>query len=163
MNINEFKAKLPGGGARPNLFKVQIYLPGAEDLAFLCKAASLPASTLGTIELPYMGRKIKIPGDRTFEEWNITVLNDTDFKIRNAFEEWSNTINQHNGNIGEDIYYDGEVFQLNKFGESVKKYHFVDMWPSNIASIELSHETNDTVEEFNVTLQYQYWTSGEVN
>lgn len=164
LNINDFKNKLPGGGARPNLFKVQIYLPNSADLSFLCKATSLPGSNIGMIEVPYMGRKIKLAGDRTFEEWNVTILNDTDFKLRNSFEEWSQRINQHSSNEGETNYfYDGDVFQLDRFGNTIKQYHFVDLWPSVIQPIEVAWETNDVIEEFIVTLQYQYWTSGNVN
>ena len=163
LNINDFKNKLPGGGARPNLFKVQLYMPGGTNLSFLAKAASLPSSNLGLVEVPYMGRQIKLAGDRTFEEWSIIVLNDTNFELRNSFEEWSNRINQHGSNEGDTNYfYDGDVFQLDRFGKSVKQYHFVDTWPSVISSIELAHDQNDAIEEFTVTLQYQYWTSGNV-
>ena len=99
-NINDFKAKLAGGGARPNQFKVTMPFPGyaqvggeIEDLAFLCRATVIPAMTVGNINVPFRGRQIKIAGDRTFEDWNVTVINDTDFKLRNAFERWQNGIN----------------------------------------------------------------------
>ena len=106
-NINDFKAKLAGGGARPNQFKVTMPFPGyaqvggeIEDLAFLCTATSIPAMTIGNINVPFRGRQIKIAGDRSFANWSITVLNDTDFKLRNAFERWQNGINNMTDNEG---------------------------------------------------------------
>ena len=99
-NINDFKAKLAGGGARANQFKVTMPFPGysqvggeIEELAFLCKITQLPAMTVGPITVPFRGRQIKIAGDRTYADWTISVLNDTNFKLRNAFERWSNGIN----------------------------------------------------------------------
>lgn len=167
MDISSFKAKLQGGGARPNLFRVTCGYPagignGTNTLSFLCRAASLPGSNFGMIEVPYMGRKMKIPGDRTFNEWQITVINDNDFDIRDKFETWSNAINANAGNISQNnglIMIDGQVHQLDRSGKTIKSYTFTDMWPSEIAPIELAHDTNDTIEEFTVTLQYAYWRS----
>jgi hypothetical protein len=170
-NIDNFKAALKGGGARPNLFKVQMNFPlitgGKDELAsFMIKGASLPPSTIGFIEVPYRGRKLKIAGDRTYEAWTITVINDTNMEIRNAFERWSALINGNSANVSAftgndalgymtDIYVD----QLNQADEVVKTYTLVGAWPQNIAAIELNYETNDSIEEFTVDLYYQYWTS----
>ena len=137
-------------------------------LQFLCKAASLPASTVGIIPVPFRGRQLKIAGDRTFEEWTITVINDTDFAIRDAFEEWMNTINAHVANVGpsglNSYIQQAQVEQFTREGPSVnptslKTYLFEGCWPSTVSAIDLSYETGDAIEEFTVTLQYQYWTA----
>ena len=167
-NIDNFKAKLTGGGARPNLFKVICNFPadagGDTELAsFLIKGAGLPASVIAPIEVPYRGRKLKVAGDRTFEPWTITVINDEGFVIRNAFEKWMNSINEHIGNVGllnpNDYQTDMEVHQLGKDDTILKKVDLKGVFPTNLSQIELNYETNDTIEEYTVELQYQYWTS----
>ena len=171
MNINDFIAELPGGGARSNLFRVILPFPnfaivGGETrkLSFLAKAASIPASTLGTIEIPFQGRKIKLAGDREFgEPLALTILNDTDFQLRNAFERWSNAINNHTTNAGlvnfSNYVVDGTVEQLDRGGNTIKVYSFRGMWPSNVAAIELSFDSEAAIQEFGVDMQFQYWTS----
>lgn len=168
LGVDDFKSKLVGGGARPNLFKATINFPAyaggdVELTSFLVKAAALPASTVGTINVPFRGRQVLIAGDRTFEPWTITVINDTDFKVRNAFERWMNGINQHNANTGltnpVDYQADMQVAQLDKAGNEVKVYNFRGTFPSSISSIELSYESGDQIEEFQVELQVQYWES----
>lgn len=130
---------------------------------FLIKAASLPASTINEIPVPFRGRQLFIPGDRTFEPWTITVINDTDFDIRNAFEAWSNGINAHTGNVGPEglagITQTWEVDQLNRQGAVIKSYTFEGCWPQSIDAIDLSFESVDTIEEFTVQMRYQYWRS----
>lgn len=167
-NIDNFKAKLIGGGARPNLFKVVCNFPGyaggdTELGSFLIKAAALPASVVSSIEVPYRGRKLKIAGDRTFEPWTITVINDTDFKLRNAFERWMNGLNAHKNNTGlvnpSDYQTDITVQQLDKEQNVIKSYTLRGAFPSNVSQIDLNFETNDQIEEFTVELQYQYWES----
>lgn len=168
LGVDDFKSKLVGGGARPNLFKATINFPAyaggdVELTSFLVKAAALPASTIGTINVPFRGRQVLIAGDRTFEPWTITVINDTDFKVRNAFERWMNGINQHNANTGltnpVDYQADMQVAQLDKAGNEVKVYNFRGTFPSAVSSIELSYESGDQIEEFQVELQVQYWES----
>ena len=105
LGVDDFKSKLRGGGARPNLFKATVNFPGyaggdVELTSFLCKAAQLPASVMNVVEIPFRGRQLKIAGDRTFESWTVTVLNDTDFNVRNAMERWMNGINAHQANTG---------------------------------------------------------------
>jgi len=169
-NINDFKAKLAGGGARPNQFKVTMPFPGysqvggeIEELAFLCKITQLPAMTVGSIAVPFRGRQVKIAGDRTYEDWTITVLNDTNFKLRNAFERWSNGIN--NATDGEgltnpaDYQVDAFVDQLDRNGATIKSYTLRGAYPTTIAAIELDYGNNDTIEEFQVTFNYQYFES----
>ena len=114
----------------------------------------------------YRGRKIKVPGDRTFAEWTITVLADGEYKLRDKFEAWSSSINSHEtNNSTEDtplqgtIYQDWQVYSLDRKGNQIKGYNFIGCWPSEISAIDLSHETTDSLAEFTVTLQYSYWTS----
>lgn len=171
MAVYDFLANLKGGGARPNLFRVVMSFPifsqetGEESktLAFLCKGAQLPSALVGPIEVPFRGRQVKIPGDRTFEEWTITVINDVDFQIRNAFERWSNEINQHRVNNGpnnpQEIMSNARVEQLDNKGDIVKTYEMVGVWPSEVGTIEMSYESTDEIEEFPVILQYQFWES----
>ena len=162
-NVSNFKSNLVNEGARGTLFDVVIpnsYLNG-KNLEFRCKAAQLPASTLGIIEVPYFGRKIKVPGDRTFAEWTITVINDESFAVRSSLESWSNQINQHIGNQRVDPNYKNQnavVTQYAKDGSILKQFSMVNIWPSEVTAIDLSWETTDTIEEYTVTLQYDYWT-----
>ena len=167
-SITDFKAKLSGGGARANQFKVTMPFPGyaqvggeIEELAFLCKATSLPAMTIGTLEIPFRGRTIKIAGDRTIGDWSITVLNDTNFKLRNAFERWQNGINNMSDNEGltnpADYQVDAFVDQLDRNGATIKSYTLRAVHPSSIGAIGLDYETNNAIEEFEVTFQYQYF------
>jgi hypothetical protein len=167
--ITDFKSKLSGGGARPNLFEVELAFPGAvgvdndtlQRARFLVKAAALPASTVAPIDVPFRGRILKIAGDRTFETWTITVINDVDFSIRSAFEKWMNTINKMNDGTGltdpEAYQADAYVYQLARDGGILRSYHFYDVFPTNISTIDLSYETTDTIEEFTVELQVQWW------
>jgi hypothetical protein len=170
MRVSEFKKNLTGGGARTNLYEVEIEYPvfagGSAETrkgTFLIKAASLPPSTLGIIEMGFRGRKFKVAGDRTFEEWSVTVWNDTSFDIRDALERWSNAINQHEANLGlenpEDYMSYAVVYQLNRNNERIKAYLLKDVWPSAVGAIQLSSEDSDTIEEFEVTLQYSEWVS----
>jgi len=167
-NINDFKAKLAGGGARANQFKVTMPFPGyaqvggeIEDLAFLCTSTTIPAMTIANINVPFRGRQIKIAGDRTFADWSITVLNDTNFKLRNAFERWQNGINNMTDNEGlsnpVDYQVDAFIDQLDRNGNTLKSYTLRGAFPVDIAAIDLNFATNDEVETFGVTFQYQYF------
>lgn len=167
-NINDFKANLTGGGARPNLFKVIMAWPadvGGDSLksSFMIKGASLPASIVAETIVPYMGRQVKIAGDRTFEPMSLTVINDTDMSVRNSFERWLGLINSHESNTGEqnpDAYQaDLIIQQYNRAGNVIKEYKLVGAFPTNVSAIDLNWETNDTVEEFTCEMSYQYWTS----
>ena len=169
-NINDFKAKLAGGGARANQFKVTMPFPGyaqvggeIEDLAFLCRGAKLPPSVLGLVEVPFRGRNIKIAGDRTVDSWTITVLNDTNFKLRNAFERWSNGINNMTDNEGltnpVDYQVDAFVDQLDRNGNTIKSYTLRGAWPLNISDIALDYDQKTEIETFTVELQYQFYES----
>jgi hypothetical protein len=168
LGIDDFKAKLKGGGARSNLFRCTINFPGyangdVELTSFMCKGAQLPASVMTPIEVPFRGRRLQIAGDRTFEPWTVTVLNDTDFGTRNAMERWSNGINGHATNEGivnpTEYQADLVVEQLDKNGDILKKYDIRGAFPTNISAIEVSYDTFDTIEEFTVEFQLQYWES----
>lgn len=166
LGVDDFKSKIRGGGARPNLFKATVNFPAyaggdAELTSFLCKGAQLPASVMNVIEVPFRGRQLKVAGDRTFETWTVTVINDTDFNIRNAMERWMNGINSHSANTGltnpSDYQADLIVEQLDKDESVSKRYNFRGCFPTNISAIDLNYETVDTIEEFTVEFQVQYW------
>ena len=173
--IDKFKSRLSGGIARPNLFEVVLAFPdgvvddSVSDLdakaRFLVKAAALPASTVAPIDVPFRGRILKIAGDRTFETWTIKVINDTDFSIRSAFEKWMNTINRMNDATGltdpEEYQADAYVYQLSRDGGILRSYRFYDVFPTNITTIDLSYETTDQLEEFDVELQVQWWEASK--
>ena len=174
--ITDFKSKLTGGGARSNLFEVELSFPSAVSVEglndilnkarFLVKTAALPASNIAPIEIPFRGRVLKIAGDRTFDTWSITVLNDTDFSIRSAFEKWMNFINKVSDNTGstnaEDYQADAYVYQLDRSGETLRKYHFFDVFPTQVAPIELSYDSAG-IQEFTVELQVQWWEAVKGN
>ena len=164
-NINEIKSHLTFGGARQNLFQVSITNPTdrASTLVtpFFVQSASIPAADVGTIEVPYFGRKLKLAGDRTFPAWTVNVINDEDFLIRNAMEQWSNRINGLESNIrtiGGEYKSEATVTQYSKGGSALRNYGFHNLFPTDISPIELDWGTNDQYETFQVTFQYDYWT-----
>ena len=181
--IDKFKSRLTGGIARPNLFEVVLAFPdGVVDASvadidpktrFLVKAAALPASNIAPISVPFRGRQLKIAGDRTFDEWTITVINDTDFAIRGSFERWMNSMSKVSDNAGninpEDYTKDAFVYQLGRSPVDagsqksdqnmpvLRTYKFYSIFPTNVSQIDLSYDSSDAVEEFTVTLQVQWW------
>ena len=167
--IADFKSKLSGGGARANLFEVVLSFPDSaptdsnvlDKSRFLIKTAALPASTIGPVNVPFRGRILKIAGDRTFESWTVTVINDTDFAIRSALENWINSINRVSDTTGvtDPALYqaDAFVYQLDRTGETLRAYHMYDIFPTNIAQIALSNESTDVIEEFTCEFQVQWW------
>lgn len=174
-SVSNFRSNLKGDGARPAFFEVTITNSGKSGvqsdfttLNFLAKASSIPASTVNEKVVSYKGHDVKFAGMRTFEDWTITVYNDEDFKIRNAFEKWSNAIDQHTGAGRTSAVgvtpggYAGEGFvkQLSKDGSTVlKSYKFVNIWPSSIATIALDWDTKDEIETFDVTFKYDYYVT----
>lgn len=166
-SVNDIRSQLTYGGARPSHFQVQITNPidSAANLKipFLTQASSIPDSTIGMIEIPYFGRKIKLAGDRVFDEWTVTVMNDEDFLIRTAMEKWLASINSHETNLRStasptDYKSQAQVIQFSKTGVALRTYNFVGLFPSAVAPIELDWETTDDIERFDVTFQYDYWT-----
>ena len=169
--IDSFKTQLQSGGVRSNQFRVDITLPpivaggnaAKEKIQYLCSATTLPKQTIGTTEVPFRGRKLQIAGDtRTFEPWDITVLND-DFSVYNTFEDWQNLINDVMSNktlSAVDSYKaEAEIHQLNRDGNSIKQITLHGCFPSDIAAIDLSMDTDDEVQTFDVTLTYDYFTT----
>ena len=176
-SIADFKGKLVGGGARPNLFEVTIpALPegiawDGDTFRYMCKAASMPASTIANIDVPFRGRIFKVAGDRTVDVWSITVINDEDFKLRNAFEQWMDLIAKLDNNLGattpDSYMVDAEVFQLGRGSTKastdsggsdntvLKQYKFQSIFPTSLSAIDLSYDTGDTIEEFTVEFQVQ--------
>ena len=168
LGVDDFKAKLTGGGARPNLFKATINFPAyaggdSEFTSFMVKGAGLPASVIANIDVPFRGRQLKIAGDRTFEPWTITIINDSEMRVRNSFETWMSGINNHVENTGlqnpTDYQADMIVEQLGKDGSVTKTYTLRGAYPTNISEFDLSYDTNDAIEEFTVEINYQYWES----
>jgi len=187
--ISQFKSKLVGGGARPNLFEVQVNFPtainlgiqgdgntgfDADNFRFLCKSAALPASNVAPIDVPFRGRILKVAGDRTFDTWTVTVINDEAFNHRRAFEAWMQNVAQygdHSGVTNPSAYMgQATVYQLGRSASQAQgtgtagqasrilaQYKFVDIFPTNLSAIDLSYDTTDTIEEFTVELQVQYF------
>ena len=176
-NVNEFRSQMVGDGARPNLFEVSMpfpafALPGnaQQKLTFMCKTAQLPGSTVNTVPVQYFGRELKFAGNRTFQDWTISVINDEDFTVRNAFERWLNGMNSHSQNIRtpaastpNGYTVDAGVTQYGKGGNTLKKYKFIGVFPTDLSPIDVDWGSNDTIEEFTVTLSYQWWESAEDN
>ena len=174
-NIDDFKANLIGGGARANQFRVTITPPpgiaiglDVRRTSFLVRSSNLPAQTLGEITVPFRGRNIYIAGDRTFDDtWTTTFLNDTDFMVSNAMERWSNGINDLADNTGvvapADYQTDLTVEQLDRDDTVLKSYIFRSAWPTTIAAIELTSDTADAIEEFEVTWRFQHFEASAVN
>jgi hypothetical protein len=167
-NINDFKSRLRGGGARANQFKVTLPFPGyaavggeTSDMAFLCTATSTPASNVAEVAVPFRGRSLYVAGDRTFDTWTTTVLNDTDFKIYRAVERWLNGINNMTDNEGianpADYQVDAFVDHLDRNGTTLKSWTFRGLFPTALPGIALNYGTNDAVETFDVTWRYQYF------
>ncbi|QFG06291.1 tail tube [Synechococcus phage S-SCSM1] len=197
-NLSSFKTRLAGGGARPNIFEVQLdNFPGEissvwgseekVDFRFFCKTAQLPASNVAPIEIPFRGRTLKVAGDRTFDTWTVTIINDEDFKLRHAFEAWMNLLSKLDNATGAanpaSYMVDATVHQLGRsdkvqgtkvrnnvntqgpgFGASgdgsstvLRTYNFKDIFPTNVSAIDLSYDTTDTIEEFTVEFQVQYF------
>jgi len=184
-NINTFRSQgLVNGGARPSLFEVEIPdYPGLEKLRFVARSSQLPAMTIGDIDVPYFGRKIKLAGDRTFADWSVTIMNDEDFKLRARFEEWSNKMNTIISNVNafgnnpSSYKFTAIVRQYSKAGKSgdnvgkpIRAYRFVGIFPTQIDAINLDWDQTNQIETFDVTFSYDWWepvteenTTGAVN
>jgi hypothetical protein len=178
--ISQFKSALIGGGARPNLFEVELTtLPGgipwdSDNFRFMCKAANLPASNIANIDVPFRGRIFKVAGDRTIDTWTITIINDEAFALRTAMEAWMDQIAKLENNLGttlpEAYMTNASVFQLGRgsvpssrdnSGNSnviLAEYEFIDIFPTEVSQIDLSYDSSDTIEEFSVTFQVQTYT-----
>jgi hypothetical protein len=172
-DVNQFRTQLIGDGARPNLFEAQVQFPNYVSLGgvagaksrFLIKAAQLPGSTIGIVPLQYFGREVKLAGNRTYQDWTIQIINDEDFVIRKAMEQWINGLNDpvRNVRIAQAEVVDGGygtdalITHFGKTGDVIKTYQIIGMFPVDVSPIEVDWAANDTIEEFTVTLAFQYW------
>lgn len=166
--VDDLKSRLPGGGARANLFRATVEFPGyaggdSNLVSFLCKGAQLPASVVGQVDVPFRGQVLKVAGDRTFENWTVTIINDDLFKARDAFETWMNGINNHKQNQG---FVNPATYQTDMIVEQLTRDNLVSKtctvrgaFPINVSAIDLSYDTTDAIEEFTVEFAYQYWES----
>ena len=174
LSIDDFRAVLKGGGVRPTMFEVLLTFPRGtvnaekdvgDQSKFLVKASQLPASVVGNIDVPFRGRKFKVAGDRTFEDWTITVTNDVSFALRAGFEKWSELVQNHNFALGANkvnqYMADANVTQLDRQGDQLRNYLFEGIWPTNVGEITLDMDTNDTIEEYEVTFAVQYWAAAK--
>ena len=172
LRVQEFRSQLEYDGARPNLFQLELTFPilagGAQQkFTFMARASQLPGDTVNQIPVFYQGRELKHAGNRTFPEWTVTVINDEDFIIKDAFELWMSGLNSHAGNLrapgfikGDGGYQqDGYITQLGKEGDFIKRYKIIGAFPVDVSPIELDWGANDQIEEFSVTLAYQWWES----
>ncbi len=172
--ITDFKSKLSGGGARSNLFEVVLSFPDIapadvtvlDKSRFLVESAALPSSAITPLDVAFRGRTLKVAGDRTFESWTVRIINDTDFSIRSAFENWMNKINRLSDNTGVTnpaLYHaDAFVYQLDRDGSTLRAYHFYDIFPTNISAIQLAYET-DSIQRFTVEMQILWWEAVKGN
>ena len=179
--IDKFRSgALAAGGARANLFKISISgvdgtlmtAAGIKDFEFACKAAAIPAMAVGVVEVPYFGRVVKVPGNKTFENWAVTIINDEGFTLRNGFEKWIASMGTHIGNVQSAassaltsaLYGNGTVTHYGKTGETdiLAIYNFVNIFPVSMSEITLGWDANDAIEEFTVEFAYDYWTHAEV-
>ena len=159
-NVNNFVASLQGGGARANQFKVNFPALGG-GMEFMARSAQIPALTIGEIAVPYRGRQIFVPGDRTYDAWTLTVFNDTGFSIRSKLEGWANQIQNIGAAVDQNgsVYRDAHVQQLHRDGTAVlRTYNLFGVWPTTIDAIDLAWDTNDTIEEYGVTFRFNYMT-----
>ena len=171
-NISSFKENgLVYGGARPSLFNVFMSVPAGigidnvsvDKFRFVCRTAELPESTIGSIDIPYFGRRIKVAGERNFASWAVTVMNDEDFSVRSMFEAWSNAMNRMVANVrdpnvsSEQYKVDLEVIQYGKDGSTLRSYQLVGAFPTQIGAISLGWENQNAIEEFGVNFEYDYW------
>tara|TARA_Y100000992_G_C21239201_1_gene479807 strand:- start:709 stop:1287 length:579 start_codon:yes stop_codon:yes gene_type:complete len=173
-NVSSFLTQVKQG-VRPNMFQVDITFPGTVEadqtlVSYMCKSAALPASNIGVIEVPFRGRTVKIAGDRTFDNWSATFINDKEMKSRSYFEQWLNQINTHKANTGaiqDPTAYGRSVVirQLEKdnspAGSELRSYKLWYAFPISTSAIDLAYDSNDQIEEFSVEFQYSYWTVGD--
>lgn len=180
-NVQNFRASMVADGARASLFDVQLTFPLAvgtggsapgsfgtaqQQVTFRAKATSLPGDSISSIGVNYFGREIKLAGNRSFTDWSISVIQDEDFDLRNAFERWMSGINSHVGNLrtpallsGDGGYQqDAYVTQYGKTGDIIKVYKLVGCFPTDVSAIDLDWGA-DNIEEFQVTFAYQWWES----
>lgn len=167
-NLQDFKSRgLTYHGARPTLFKVDINnVPVGTDtgdaidkIQFMCRATSLPPAIVDSVPVGYFGREIKVAGDRTYPDWNVNVINDEDFAVRDLMERWSSYMNSAVENLRRDIDYkmSATITQYGKDGNELRVYEMVGIFPTAVGPIELSWDNKNQIETFDVTFAYDWW------
>ena len=162
-NVNSFVNSLQGGGARANQFKVVFSALGS-DFEFLCRSAQIPAMTIGEVTVPFRGRFVYVPGDRTYDPWTVTVMNDRSYRIRSTLESWMNDLQDigsatTSGAQGAAAYRQVAVRQMDRNDRTIRTYVLYDAWPTSLDAIDLAFDTNDAVEEFGATFRFNYMTA----
>ena len=170
-NVDQFKAAMIGGGARANQFFVTLNFPSYVTLgsaasaqaAFLVNSATLPGSIVNPTIVPYRGREVKFAGERVFQPWTITVMNDVSFNIRNSLEKWMSGMNGLVDNTGRtnprEYQANLVVTQLDRNNNPLKIYTLAGAFPVDLGDIQLNYGDNDTIETYTVTFQYQHYTT----
>jgi hypothetical protein len=166
-NVNDFVNRLSGGGARANQYQVRLAGPGVntEMLSFLCRSATMPASSVGEVAVPFRGRVVYVAGERTYADWTVGIFNDAGWTIRSQLEAWSNSVMDVGATTGglqspESYYGEADIIQLSRNEDVIWQAHLYSVWPTNIAEIALAYDTNDIVEEYDVTFRFNYMTTG---
>lgn len=167
ISLDNFRAKIAKTGvAHSNYFRILLNFPNGvttdlETVSVLCKSAQLPGYTITSVEIPFMGQKLKEAGDVEYENWNLTFISDSKQKTREAFEQWQNLIRSHVQNTGantsDDYKMDLEVSQLDKKGEITKTYYMVGCWPTNVSTVDVSMDNENAIEEFTVDFSIDRW------
>lgn len=173
-SISDFLANVPGGGYRPNRYNVVLTFPdgvanaiqASTKIGFTCKTAALPSSTMGIVELPYMGRMAKVPGDKVWDDWTVSIILDTDFISRGVFESWHDLILGFSSNVASNGFANpsnafaaAQVHALDRYDQQVQTYEIEGMWPTNVGEIALGYDSNDQVAEMSVTFAINGWKS----
>lgn len=173
-SIYDFLANFRGGGARPNRYRVVLTFPAgvpagiaaSEKISFTCSAASIPSSNIGIVDVPYMGRQVKVPGDKTFDDWTVTVLLDNDFLGRIAFEKWHDMILGFRTNVAQanmvnpiNAYARAQVFALDRADNVIARYQIDGMFPSQVGEVTLGYDQNDQIMQQPVTFAINGWSS----
>ena len=169
-NLSSFTQALHGGGARANQFQVTLGGSGASGLSgdfhFLCRSAQIPALTIGEVAVPYRGRTIYLAGDRTYDAWTVTILNDRNYSVRAFLESWMDDMSDIGGStktnaLSSQIYYaDATIKQLDRNDTPIRTYKLEGLWPTTIDAIDLSYDANDAIEEFGATFRFNWMTVG---
>lgn len=164
-NLSTFKTgALPQGGFRPTLFEIRETTRLGTGAGLLCQAAQVPAQTMGVVEVPYFGRKIKLAGDRTYAEWTTTFMVDESFDVRRQLEDWNLAMNSAEENLRAEIATaykeDVQVLLYGKQGSVIREYNLIGCWPADVSTIELDWNQAGTISTYSVTWAFDYMDVG---
>jgi hypothetical protein len=173
-SVYGFLANFRGGGARPNRYNVILTFPpavpqglaAATKAGFTCKAAAIPASSMGVVDVAYMGRQVKMPGDKVWADWNVTIYIDQDYLGRAVFESWHNLINGFDTNVASagmqdpiNCFARAKVQLLDRYDRVVRTYDVEGLWPTEVGEVTLGYDQNDQIMEQQVTFAVNGWNS----